>query len=83
MKLHAHTAARCRYCLSEEDKEKKKLSFVEHNLIENTLKDCEGAIVHWVLGERKGFFSRDTAAAKPLGEAFDMMRGWLDEVYGG
>ena len=67
----------------EEDKEKKKSGFVEHDLIENTLKDCEGSVVHWVLGERKGFFSRDMEVAKPLGEAFDMMRGWLDEVYGG
>ena len=83
MKVKNPIFMECVRVCSEEDKEKKKLSFVEHNLIENTLKDCEGAVVHWVLGERKGFFSRDTAAAKPLGEAFDMMRGWLDEVYGG
>lgn len=73
----------CLRVRSEGEEEEKKLGFVEYGLIENTLKDCEGAVVHWVLGERKGFFSRDTAAAKPLGEAFDMMRGWLDEVYGG
>ena len=83
MKVKNPIFMECVRVCTEEDKEKKKLSFVEHNLIENTLKDCEGAVVHWVLGERKGFFSRDTAAAKPLGEAFDMMRGWLDEVYGG
>ena len=68
---------------SEGEEEEKKLGFVEYGLIENTLKDCEKAVVHWVLGERKGFFSRDMTAAKPLGEAFNTMRGWLDEVYGG
>lgn len=73
----------CVRVCSEGEEEEKKLGFVEYGLIENTLKDCEKAVAHWVLGERKGFFSRDMTAAKPLGEAFNMMRGWLDEVYGG
>ena len=60
-----------------------QIALVDVPLIESTCKDFEGMISHYVLGERKGFFLKDSDTVKPLGEAFEIMRGWLDEVYGG
>ena len=56
---------------------------VDLPLIENTRKDFEGMIGHYILGERKGFFLEDTDDVKPLGDAFNIIKGWLDGVYGG
>ena len=55
---------------------------VDFELIENTRKDFEKVIGASVLGERKGFFAEDSAEAKPLGEAFDEIRGWVEKAYG-
>ena len=61
----------------------KQTDMVDLPLIESTRKDFEGMIAQYVLGERKGFFSEDTDDVKPLGDAFNIIKGWLDEVYGG
>ena len=52
-------------------------------LIENTRKDFEGMIDQYVLGERKGFFAKDTEGVEPLGDAFSKIKEWLVKVYGG
>lgn len=54
---------------------------IDFDLIKNTIDDFRDSIEHHVLGERKGFFASDSDA-KPLGEAFTAMKGWLNEVYG-
>jgi CRISPR-associated protein Cst2 len=62
---------------------KVKNDSVDVELIENTVKDYNNIIDHWVSGERKGFWSGgDSKIAKPIGEAFEEMKSWLDEVYG-
>lgn len=54
---------------------------VELPLIQSTIQDFAAVIKYSVLGERKGFFPRDTVQALPMGEAFAQMKSWLDEVY--
>ena len=56
MKVKNPIFMECVRVCSEEDKEKKKLSFVEHNLIENTLKDCEGGRRPLGSGGTQGLF---------------------------
>ena len=67
----------------DSDRTPERTGRVDLDLIENTRKDFEGVIDKCVLGERKGFFAEDSEAAEPLGVAFDKIRGWLDEAYGG
>jgi len=55
---------------------------VDEDLIRATESDFTRQIFHSVWGERKGFFSNDMDSAKPLGDAFDEIRGWIDEAYG-
>lgn len=50
-------------------------------LIKNTLEDFKAVIIDWVIGERKGFFEKDSNEAQPLGEAFAKMREWIDRIY--
>jgi CRISPR-associated protein Cst2 len=54
---------------------------VDVQLIESTVKDFSNVIVDKVLGERKGFFPKDTAQALPMGEAFAKVKAWLEDVY--
>ena len=61
----------------------KNIGNVDIPLIESTFSDFKDMISEHVLGERKGFFAEDNEKVKPLGDAFNVMRGWLDEVYGG
>jgi CRISPR-associated protein Cst2 len=63
-------------CLNVED------GNINLKLVENTVKDHNNIIDDWVVGERKGFWNSDSEIAKPLGEAFEVMKKWLDEVYG-
>ena len=72
-------------CVRMEEKNEKadQIGLIDISLIENTCRDFQGMITQWILGERKGFFSKDCDTAKPLGEAFDVMRGWVNKVYGG
>lgn len=50
-------------------------------LIESTINDFSPVIQDVVLGERKGFFQKDTEQALPMGEAFSRMKAWLEGVY--
>lgn len=61
---------------------KVKEDAVDEGLIRATECDFARQILHSVWGERKGFFSNDMDSAKPLGDAFDEIRGWIDEAYG-
>lgn len=54
---------------------------VDLPLIESTIKDFSAVLKDTVLGERKGFFSKDTPQALPMNDAFAKMKSWLDEVY--
>lgn len=54
---------------------------VEIPLIDSTIKDFAAVIKDYTLGERKGFFEKETAQALPMGEAFTKMKSWLDDVY--
>ena len=56
---------------------------VDEELIKNTEADFKNQISKSVIGERKGFFEKDTTGAKPLGEAFDEIRKWVAETYKG
>lgn len=60
---------------------KVKQEMVEMPLIESTIKDFSNIIIKHVLGERKGFFPKDTEKALPMGEAFDEIKSWLDDIY--
>ncbi len=50
-------------------------------LVDSTIKDFSAVIKDSVLGERKGFFPKDTDAVLAMGEAFARMKSWLDDVY--
>lgn len=60
--------------------------FVENNqvkypIIQETIKDFNDVIVAHVIGERKGFFASDLADVVSIGDAFQQMKQWLQEVY--
>ncbi|HHW31437.1 MAG TPA: type I-B CRISPR-associated protein Cas7/Cst2/DevR [Clostridiaceae bacterium] len=50
-------------------------------LIDNTIKDFESQIIYHVIGERKGFFDKDTDKYVSLGECFKTIRNWVYETY--
>ncbi len=56
---------------------------IEEDLIKATEADFKNQINKSVIGERKGFFEKDTPSAMPLGEAFDEIRKWVAETYKG
>jgi len=56
--------------------------YINKELIINTLKDFENQIVDWVIGERKGFFGRDTEEFESLGKSFELIRNWIKDTYG-
>ena len=53
----------------------------DSTLIQSTIKDFSSQIIAYTLGERKGFFASDYKDFLPLGEAFEEIRGWIQEVY--
>jgi len=53
------------------------------SLINSTREDFRDVIIDWVIGERKGFFEKDSNEAQPLGVAFTLMRDWVDRIYQG
>lgn len=54
---------------------------VNIGLIQSTIDDYSNVIKETILGERKGFFPKDTDQALPMGEAFVKMKAWLEAVY--
>jgi len=54
---------------------------VELPLLKATEEDFKAVIKDAVLGERKGFFPQDTNEVLPVGEAFERMKSWLEDVY--
>ena len=50
-------------------------------LINNTIKDFGNQIIHYVVGERKGFFSYNTDSFKSLGESFNTIKQWIKDTY--
>jgi len=56
---------------------------IDEELIKATEADFKNQISRSVIGERKGFFEKDTPSARPLGEAFDEIRKWVAETYKG
>lgn len=53
----------------------------DYRLVYNTANDYKQMIYDFVVGERKGFFENDSDDAKDLGEAFEIIRGWIEKVY--
>lgn len=51
------------------------------DLINNTTKDFSNQIIHSCIGERKGFFGKDTDEFITLGECFENIRGWIKDTY--
>ncbi|MCQ1529178.1 type I-B CRISPR-associated protein Cas7/Cst2/DevR [Lutispora saccharofermentans] len=54
---------------------------VEAELIRNTISDFKNQIINSVIGERKGFFGKDTDEFITLGECFDIIRSWVRDTY--
>jgi len=54
---------------------------IDKKLIKNTLDDFASQTVHYVIGERKGFFPEDNEDFLSLGQCFSNVKKWLDEVY--
>ncbi|MBU5312827.1 type I-B CRISPR-associated protein Cas7/Cst2/DevR [Tissierella carlieri] len=52
------------------------------DLINNTIEDFKKQIVDSCIGERKGFFSKNTNEFKALGDCFETICGWVKETYG-
>lgn len=51
------------------------------DLINNTIGDFNNQVIYSAIGERKGFFAKDTDEFMSLGECFDNIRGWVNKVY--
>ncbi|MCR4436989.1 MAG: type I-B CRISPR-associated protein Cas7/Cst2/DevR [Clostridiales bacterium] len=56
---------------------------VDRELIYNTLEDFKGQVLHYAIGERKGFFPTNNEDFLSLGQCFSTVKQWLNEVYGG
>ena len=54
---------------------------IDKELVLNTVQDFNNQIIDYVIGERKGFFGSDTDEFKPLGESFDIIKGWVKDTY--
>ena len=54
---------------------------IDAELIKNTLSDFKKQIIDYAIGERKGFFNKDTDEFMALGDCFDKIRGWIRETY--
>jgi len=54
---------------------------IDLNLIKNTISDFKNQIIDYVIGERKGFFKKDTDEFMSLGDCFEKIREWIKEVY--
>jgi len=53
----------------------------DYDIINQTGKDFEDVIIKSVIGERKGFFAEDDKNVTTVGEAFNIMKKWIKEVY--
>lgn len=51
------------------------------DLINNTIEDFNNQIIYSTIGERKGFFAKDTNDFVSLGECFENIRAWVNEAY--
>jgi len=54
---------------------------VNEELIENTISDNSSQIISYVIGERKGFFPKDNDKYVSLGKCFEIIKGWIRDVY--
>jgi CRISPR-associated protein Cst2 len=52
-----------------------------YELIENTMNDFKNIIIESVIGERKGFFRQDSGKALSIGDAFSLMKKWVEDKY--
>ncbi|QUI23978.1 type I-B CRISPR-associated protein Cas7/Cst2/DevR [Vallitalea pronyensis] len=55
---------------------------IQEDILMNTTKDFENVILDHTLGERKGFFNKDNDNYVDIGESFQKIRQWVNEVYG-
>lgn len=60
-----------------------KNGVVNIELIKNTIEDSKKQVLDYVIGERKGFFSKDSDDVLPLGQCFDKIHSWVEEYYKG
>ncbi len=54
---------------------------INTELIASTIKDNENVIISSVIGERKSFFKSDHTEFLPIGEAFAIMREWMNKCF--
>lgn len=54
---------------------------IEVELIKNTISDFKRQIIDYAIGERKGFFNKDTDEFITLGDCFEKIRGWVRDMY--
>ncbi|SHI82076.1 type I-B CRISPR-associated protein Cas7/Cst2/DevR [Lutispora thermophila] len=54
---------------------------IEVELIKNTISDFERQVIDYAIGERKGFFNKDTDEFMTLGDCFEKVRGWVRDTY--
>lgn len=50
-------------------------------LINNTISDFKNQILHSAIGERKGFFNKDSDEFRALGKCFEVIRTWVKDAY--
>lgn len=55
---------------------------VNSGILQNTVKDFEHQIKAHTFGERKGFFAKDNEEFDSIGNSFNTIRAWVNQVYG-
>lgn len=55
---------------------------IRDDILQSTTKDFEHMIIKATQGERKGFFNQDNEAYESIGDSFNKIRQWVQEVYG-
>lgn len=54
---------------------------INSNLIKNTVEDFKNQIKEYAIGERKGFFAKDTDEFMNTGDCFEKIKGWVKDTY--
>lgn len=54
---------------------------INKDLIKSTIGDFREQIIDSAIGERKGFFGKDTDEFKSLGDCFESIHGWVKDIY--
>jgi len=54
---------------------------VDMTLIKNTIEDFSPQIADYTVGERKGFFPKDTDFAVTLKDSFEKIKSWVEKYY--